>query len=174
MYGRNYEQISIRTRCTQAFNFNDWDNNTFFHTFLWKPYKIKSFETETDRYYKFTINDWQVHDSQMTYTDYNVCFKRCRVFMWNDAELSYAHTRRNQKQSFEQSNRMLSLEHSNVANESIKQREIHIYYILPYLPECLTKSNHLSWKRKRKFAQIEDMLMNQACCSIYKCTINDW
>ena len=28
----------------------------------------------------------------MTYTDYNVCFKRCRVIVWNDAELSYAHT----------------------------------------------------------------------------------
>ena len=51
--------------------------------------------------------------------------------MWNDAELSHI-------------NRLLSLENSNVANESIKQREIHILYIFPYLPECLTKSNRLS------------------------------
>ena len=138
----------------------------FFHTFLWMPYKIKSFETETDRYYKFTINDWQVHDSQVTYTDYNVCFKRCRVFMWNDAELSYAHTRWNRTQSFEQSNRLLSLEHSNVANESIKQREIHIYYIFPTFLDALR--NQIVWVENdwENSGQIEDTLMNHACCSI--------
>jgi hypothetical protein len=73
----------------------------------------------------------------MIYTDYTVCFKWCRVIMWNDAELSYAHTRWNRTLSFEQPNRLLSLEHSNVANESIKQRDIHIYYIFPAIPSWM-------------------------------------
>jgi len=59
MYGRNYEQMLISSRCKQAFNLKDWDNY-YTHTFLWMPYEIKSFKTE---YYKFTINDGQVHDS---------------------------------------------------------------------------------------------------------------
>ena len=77
------------------------------------------------------------------YTDYNVCFERCRVTVWNDEELSCAHTRWNLTQSFEQFNRLLSIDDPNVAK--MKQREIHIYFIVPYLRECLTKSSRWNW-----------------------------
>ncbi len=59
-------------------------------------------------------------------------------------ELIYAHTTGEIRgesvksdKSFEQSNRLLSLEHSNFANKSLKQKKNHIYYISPYLLECV-------------------------------------
>ena len=69
---------------------------TFSLTFLWMPYEILFLKLKkiyiTSSWLtigKLTIHKWLIND---LLHDNNVCYKRCRVIIWNEAELSYAHT----------------------------------------------------------------------------------